>query len=433
MTRYDDVLNREPVKVRYVDEKSGFYAGILFFVWPLLAVVSAFRNYNSNWGKNILWAFIAFYGFSFAIGAESQESDIVRYVAEVEYLHGIDMTVTDALRYYMQSGEVDILRTFIAVLLSRITDSQAVLTLVYGIIFGFFFSRNIWYVLDRLEDRIKPITMLLLVCFFLVIPIWNITTFRMWTAAHIFIYGLLPFLFEGKKQGIIIASSAIFVHFALLVPIAIMFSYLLFGNRLGLYFAFFLATFFISEINLSAFNNIIESYAPEIIQDRTSSYRSETKVEEFREGETQESRVWYAIWYGRALKWSIMGFLVVLFLKGRSFFKKNNEWLNLFSFTLLFYGVANLFSSLPSGARFIAIANLLALALIILYIQNRKQEVVMERFVWGATPALLLFIIVAFRIGLYSMSATAIFGNPVIAMFFIGEHISLNDVMKMIL
>jgi hypothetical protein len=57
----------------------------------------------------------------------------------------------------------------------------------------------------------------------------------------------------------------------------------------------------------------------------------------------------------------------------------------------------------------------------------------MERFVWVTTPALLLFIVVAFRVGLYSMSATAVLGNPVIAMFFMGEHISLNDVLKMIL
>jgi hypothetical protein len=128
-----------------------------------------------------------------------------------------------------------------------------------------------------------------------------------------------------------------------------------------------------------------------------------------------------------------MGFLVLLFIKGRSFFDENKGWLRLYSFILLFYGFANLFNSLPSGGRYLAIANLAALALIILYIQNREQGVAMERFVWVTTPALLLFIVVAFRVGLYSMSATAVLGNPVIAMFFMGEHISLNDVLKMIL
>jgi hypothetical protein len=128
-----------------------------------------------------------------------------------------------------------------------------------------------------------------------------------------------------------------------------------------------------------------------------------------------------------------MGFLVILFLRGRTFFEKNRRWLNLFCFTLLFYSVANLFSSIPSGGRYLSIANLLALAIITLYIQNRDQEIVMERFIWAATPALLLYIVVAFRMGLYSMSATAVLGNPVTAAFFMGEHISLNDVIKMIL
>ncbi|WP_441000606.1 hypothetical protein, partial [Fodinibius sp. SL11] len=100
---------------------------------------------------------------------------------------------------------------------------------------------------------------------------------------------------------------------------------------------------------------------------------------------------------------------------------------------LLFCGIANLFSSLPSGGRYSSIANLVALVLIILYIQNREQGVAMERLVWVTAPALMLFIVVAFRIGLYSMSATAVLGNPIVAMFFMGEHISLNDAIKMIL
>lgn len=415
-----------------LNDKSGYYAVILFFIWPLLALVSAFKNYKGSWGKNILWAFVAFYGFAFAIGAGNQGSDIVRYVEEIEHLHGVEMNMYDAIQYYQESGSIDVLKTFLAVTISRFTGSQAIVTMVYGIIFGFFFSRNIWYVFERLKGRLKPIVLILLICLFLVIPIWQLNGFRFWTAAHMFIYGLLPYLYEGKKSGFFIASLSILVHYTFLIPVAVLFGYLLMGNRVVIYFVFFVGTFFISEINLEVFNNLIESYAPEVIQERTTGYRNEEKVESFREGAI-ESQVWYAIWYTRALKWVVMGFLVILFIKGRSYFMKNSAWLRLFSFILLFYGVANLFSSIPSGGRFVHIANLIALVLIVLYIQNREQGKAMERFVWAAMPALLFYIVVAVRIGLYSMSATSIIGNPVIAMFFMGEHISLNDVMKMIL
>jgi hypothetical protein len=280
---------------------------------------------------------------------------------------------------------------------------------------------------------LKFITIILFACYFLVIPIWNINGFRFWTASHIFLYGILPYLFEGKKKGIYVAVSSILVHFSFIVPVALLFVYILAGDRLAIYFTFFLATFFFSQINLAAFNNIIESYAPKIVQERTSSYRTEKKVEAFREGAADRGKVWYAVWYDKALSWAVTGFLFVLFLKGRGFFVKHKDWLRLFSFTLLFCGAVNLLSSIPSGGRYGSIALLLALALITLYIQNREQEVVMERFVWAAIPALLLFILVSIRMGLYTISATAILGNPVIAYFLTGENIPLNDVMRMIL
>lgn len=415
------------------DERStnNVYAASAFLLWPFLSAVAAVKNYNRPWAKNLFWAFCAFYGFAFAIGAESQGSDIVRYVAEFQALYGVPMTFSKAIDYFMYSGEIDVLRTFIAITLSRFTDSQAILTLVYGTIFGYFFSRNIWYVLERLEGKIQPITILLLICFFLVVPIWNINGFRMWTAAHVFLFGLLPYLCEGKKKGLWIACSSMLVHFAFLVPVGVLLGYVFLGNRLTLYFIFYLATFFISEINMTVFNNIIEGYMPEIFQERTSYYRSETAVEKKGSGSSQ--RVWYARWYGRALSYAVMGFLVVLYLKGRKFIKNHDSWLRLFSFVLLFYGAANILSLVPSGSRYISVVNLSALALIIWYVQNLPQERVMKRFIILATPALLLFAIVSLRIGLYSLSATAILGNPIIAFFMMGENFSMNDFLRMLI
>lgn len=421
------------VNNKSVNTNQGFYAATLFLVWPLLALISAVKNHRQYWAKNLLWAFIAFYGFTFAIGSESEGTDILVYIEEFQDLHGQSLSISTAGEYFENSGEVDILRTFIAIVLSRFTDNAAILTLFYGIIFGFFFSRNMWYVLDRLEGNIKPITILLLVCFSLVVPIWNMNGFRFWTAAHIYIYGLLPFLFEQKKSGLFICSLSMLVHFAFLIPVTILVSYLLLGDRLKIYFVMFLISFVISEINLTAFNELIESYAPEIVQERTSGYRGEEYVETYREGAEEEGKVWYAVWYGQALKWSIMGFLVVLVVRGFTFFEDSINWKRLLAFTLLFYVFANLFSSLPSGGRFVSVANLSALALITLYVQNREHELFMQRFILLATPALFIFIIVSIRIGLLSMSATVFFGNPVLAVFLVGEHVSLNDVLRLFL
>jgi len=411
------------------NRKTGFYAWFLFLIWPFLAAVAAFRNYDQNWAKNIFWGFCAFYGFVFAIGSESQSSDIVRYVAGLKALYGQEVAYASYFGEY-KSG-IEFLRPLIDLVVSRFTDSQPVLTMVYGVIFGYFFSRNLWYILERLRGKLLPVTLILLVCFFLVNPIWKINGFRMWTATHIFLYGLLPYLCEGKKKGLLISASSIMVHFSFIVPVLVLGAYVLSGNRLTFYYTLFISTLFISEINISTFNELVEAYLPEAFLEESESYRRESQVEAFREAEAEGQ--WYANLYRPALNWVLVGFLSVLFFKGRDFFKENRSWLNLFSFTLFFYSVANLLSSIPSGGRFLVLAHLCALALIILYIQNQPQEKLMQWYIYVSVPAILLFIIVSVRIGLYSLSATAILGNPVIAFFMAGDNISLNDVMRMIL
>ncbi|HLQ99299.1 MAG TPA: EpsG family protein, partial [Sphingobacterium sp.] len=296
---------------------------------------------------------------------------------------------------------------------------------------GYFLSRNIWFLFERMEGKLLPITLFLMTCFFLVNPIWQINGFRMWTAVHVFLYGLLPYLFDGKKRGLWISVLSILVHFSMLVPVGVLAGYMLLGNRLNIFFIFFLLTFFVSEIDISAVNTFMENYAPEILQERTDSYRSETVIE--ADASEPETRNWYIVWHRRALGWSVTGFLVLLFWKGRRFFKENNGWACLFSFTLLFYGVANLLSHLPSGGRFTVIGELCALALIILYIQNRPMEKMMKRFVYLAGPALMLFLIVSIRVGFLYSSVASILGNSIVALFISGEFVSLNNILKSIL
>lgn len=416
------------------EENKGFYAYVLFFIWPFLSAATAFLNFRSPWAKNIFWLFCIFYGFTFAIGAESEESDIIGYAEQVERLHGESMTFEKAAEYYEESGEIDVMRTVIAVSLSRITDSQPVLTLVYAIIFGFFFSRNIWYVMERLKGRLLPITILLLVCFFLVNPIWNINGFRMWTASHIFIYGLLPYLCEGKSRYLWVSFLSLAFHFAMLVPLGVLLGYMVAGNRLNVYFGIFLFTMFFAELDIGAFNNLMEAYAPEILQERTESYRTEgpdapgTSV-----AQDGPSRQWYAVWYVVVIRYSVMALLIGLFMTGRDHFRKHKYWMNLFCYSLAFYAAANLLSSLSSGGRFYTIANLCAIPLLCFYVQNIDQDKILKRFIWVVSPGFLLFAVVALRIGLYSMSATAILGNPVVAFFMYGDYMSLNDFLKSLL
>ena len=407
----------------------------LYLISPFLAGLVALKNYRTSWAKNVLLAFIVFFGFTFGTAKEisgSASSDIFRYTEEVKTLYKINLSFDQIKKLYRENKDIDVLRLTIAIGLSRFTDNAKILTAIYGLIFGFFFTRNIWFILDRLEGKIKVVSLLLLISFFLVCPFWYINGFRFYTATLVFIYGLLPFLFEGNKRGIFFSSLSFLVHFSFLLPIAVLWTYVLLGNRTIIYFAFFLASIVSSEINIKAINTFIEARAPKAISERTSSYREDRQVKDFRSGKgkfdvTKGSL--HALFYLKALRWSLVAFLVFLFFKRKTLVKMNKGLLNGLAFAILFWGVANFMSSIPSGSRYITIASLAALPVVIFYYHYQYEDKYFKKLVLLALPALALFMIVAMREGFYFLTINTIIGNPLVAMFADYDFV-LNDWIK---
>jgi hypothetical protein len=409
----------------------------LFLISPFLAGIVAVRNYRAPWAKNVLWAFVVFYGFTFGLTKElstgNTTADINRYAAEVKTMYKSNFSIDEIVKLYEQNDDIDILRLTIAIAVSRFTDSMNVLTAVYAFIFGFFLSRNIWFILNRVEGKIRLSIALLLIVFFLVDPIWAINGFRFNTATHIYIYGLLPYLFEKKKNGIVVSCLSFLVHFSFLIPIGILLLYVLAGNRTTIFFAVFIGSIFISEIKIGSINSFIESRAPAALSERTATYRTESKVNEFRKRGNEdvggENKSWHARYYVKALHWTLMSFLIVLYFKRKSLEQLNANFLSSLSFTLLFWGVANILSSLPSGSRFITIAALSALPLIIFFLHYRYKDKLMINAMRFAVLPLALFSIVSIREGFYTLTINTFVGNPLLALF-ANYNFSLNDLIK---
>lgn len=408
------------------------YHLIFFFLQPFFTLLYYLKNFRKPQAKNVMWLFTVFYAATFAIGAENENSDIVRYIAEVSYLNHLNVDLNGLLSYYLDSGEIDILRTILAYLVSSFTDNGFYLIIIFGLIYGYFYSRNMWYVLDRLQGQTRFFTKVLLFCLFLTIPIWSLNGFRFWTGTHIFVFGLLPFLFEGKKKSLIWCLITPFVvHYSFLVALVPLGVYLILGNKLKLYYILFVLSLLMSEINIGSLNAFIEANAPQELIDRSSSYFDEEKVENFRNTDRQDLKmVWYAKYYGITLKYSLISFLLIFYWTIGKTISNDKILLNLLSFILLFYSFANIMSSIPSGGRFLSVANLLTLSFLTLYLQNYVIKRDLYRISKIATPFLLFFIIISIRMSWYSLSVMTLIGNPFMAMITFGENISLNDILK---
>lgn len=404
----------------------------LFLIWPFGAMMYALRHFRASYAKNLFWAFTAYYGFTYAIAEEAADTDITRYVAQLQQLYAIPFSFSKAIDYFLKSGEIDILRTFLAISLSRFTDSQSILTLVYAIIFGFFFSRNMWFILNRLNGKLRLYSILVAATLFLAIPIWGINGFRFWTASHIYLYGMLYYLFERRQKGLIIAGLSILVHFSFLLPFAISLVYSFLGNRVYLFFAFFAITFFVSELDINFVNKIVENYLPGELDERTKGYRHLSVVENYRERiSSYDSQVaWYVYYHLKALKLVLVTFLVIFFFSYKKVFFEKKPLIRIYAFSLLFFSVSNISYSLPSGTRFLIVVSPFVISLILLAYQNLKKTITIKTAALLSSPFLLLFIIVSIRTGFYSLSMTTITGNLLTAAISINNHVSLNDFIK---
>jgi len=389
---------------------------LLFIIQPFLSLVLAIRHYRLSSSRNIVWIFVAFTGLTFVISNSGIDAN--RQRETLVAIHNSEITfsrLTDLL-YDEDSGYVDIAQPIIIFLVSRVTDNYQVLFAIYGLIFGYFYSRNIWYLIDRSGSFIKKSSLLVIITYVLIIGFWNLNGFRMYTAAHIFVFGTMQYLFEKRIRGVFIAASSILFHFSYIFPVTILFLFIVIRTRVSILFWFFIISFFISELDLKIVRDTLIDILPPIFHPKVVSYTNEGYAESRLEMINQMR--WYAKFYERALIWSITGFLIIFYFKAIQYIKRIPGLYALYGFTLLFLGMANIFSTIPSMSRFILVASLFAMAFILLTLQNGPKSQVLRIYSPIAGAGFTYFSIMSLRIGFDMIGIMALIGNPVFALFY---------------
>jgi len=398
-----------------------------YLLWPFGITLEAFRQWDKPWAKNVFWLFCIYFGFTFII-AEFGGADSARYAQEfVEMAHSrLGLRGLWSNFYVTGSDATDVISPMIMFLVSRFTDNPIALFVIFGLISGYFYSRNVWYVLEKTNGKRSIMIILFLATFILINPIWNINGFRFSVAAQIFLFGTLPYLLEGKKRSLIWSGVSVLAHFTFLFPLAVLGLFLLFRNRLYIYLVFFLVTSFIREISLEWFQSTL-SFLPDFIFYEISNYMSEGYAEV--RNISEQELPWFITYSEMGIRWVTYLIVITAFIFGRDVLKERSDLLTLLSFSLLFYGFVNILAMIPSGDRFFIIAHTFVIPFFLI-LMAAKPSIGINLFTnILAVPLLLLFCAVQLRIGMGYFSIITLVGNPFTAILY-SDPVALIDQLK---
>lgn len=258
-----------------------FKLGYVFL--PFLSFLLILKEYRAFWFKNALWMFIIFFGFSMSfletIDAFAYKTMFEQFYSNYKFLDVFDTAKT---------GRIDFAAPLINYVLRIFTDNYHFLFGTYAVIFGFFYSRNIDFLLKQKKALYVKLSIGLIVFLSFYIGFWNINGFRFWTATHIFIFGIINYIYNEKKiKGIFFIGLSLTVHLSFVFPIIIIILIYNFIPRINKVFIIFtlLLTLYNPLSNLSLVETYLSQYAfNEQIESKIEVYTSDETVE--RSGKT---------------------------------------------------------------------------------------------------------------------------------------------------
>ena len=386
---------------------------ISFLFLPMLSLILAIKNYRLPWAKNVVWAFTAFYAYHFS--APNEGSDIYAYIAKFQRYTDQVYTLPDFIKslYAEGSTTLDVIEPLTSYLISQATRDHHFLLLTYGIIFGFFFSRNIWFFIERTKGKLTIQALVILLLLIIQIGIWNLNGFRFWCAAHIFIYAALNLIILKNTKGYIFLLLACLMHLGLILPTFIVLIFRFIRVPLYVLFVFFLFTFFLAELDMEVVRNSISNYAPTFITGKLNSYTSEAYTEV-----VAEKLGGYSIFYqvSKILRVGIILFFTSLLFINRKQLTKDVMY-KLFSFYLVLGAVANILSQIPSGGRYLLIADFILYGVFFYFIQNYKI-IKLYSYIIYLIPLILVYAFYNFRIiGIHTFNIHHFINNPIVSLF----------------
>jgi hypothetical protein len=395
---------------------------LLFIVWPFMTTVLALLNYKRGYTKHILTLFCGFIGMLLLIRGST---DGVRY--QEQFLRIANYSFPDIWiiikGYILEQAHADISREVIFFMISRFTTELVIMWAIIGLMFGYIYSKNIWYLFGHVNDKMNLNALLFLAAFLLIItPTQGTNQFRFWIAAHVFFYGAVNVVMYKRPAYFIISFMAPLFHFGMFLPNLGLLLFYFAGRRDSIYIPVAIFSAFFAEFELQILSDYIGMLGPGI-ESRFEGYTSDRA---FDRAEDLQERSWFMVVWQPLLLYMTYGMLAYVHLK----LKKglSEPLLNYFSFMLILVTIINLVSHFPMIYRYLPVLFLFMFAfLFLLYIHMNNEKVDVP--VLFCIPPILLMMVVQTRIMFDFVDATILISNPVIFLLGISE-ISLFEFIR---
>lgn len=400
-----------------------------FIVFPFYGLIQAIKNYQLPWAKNMVWLFVVFYGYTMF---RPEFADSTRYVQSLVNMYNNPRT-WDAfiLSFYSvdedNQATVDIYQPLMTNFVSLFTDNGNILYAFFGLVYGFFFSRNIWFLIDEFKEQLQSkLIFILLIAFTSVIGFWELNGVRMWTAAQVFFYGAFLFLYQKKTKGMYFVLASVLIHFSFFLPVGLFLIYTIFRLPFKIMYIFFIASFFMSFFNVTTVSTFLTGVLPEVLLPRVKSYTNEEYIEGYEA--FNQGGNWYILYFGKVLNYTIAFLITVIYFAKNQSYLKDKFFTRFASFSIFLLGASNLLSSLPSGERYLILAQFFGVAVTVLFF-TKYYSLNYKKAVAVVSPFLLFFIIISLRKSFDTVSVMTVFTNPFLASI-IDTPIALIDLIK---
>ena len=423
------------------NQKTFAIAFSLAILFPFGGLIYTLRHWRKEWAKNVFWLICVYMGVVFIYWPEGtmlgDGGDGGRYALMlVEMYHNPLVSLTSIFKGYLSDPKImDLYQPILTYCISRFTYNGHILFTFYAIVFGFFYSRNIWYVLEKIPNMKIGYFYIFIALYFFVCPISHINGVRMWTALHVYVYAMMPYLLEKDYSKIWLLLLIPFIHFSFLyiTIFAIIYVFIPYTikseSTFFIYFSLivFIITLFINSINMDFVRIVLQEYTPDVYSGRLNGFVQQEYVE--RRIEANSLKNWYVITFSLLKHWvyNILLLLLLPYLKKQ--LKNSKSMINLYVFTLLLSSIANLISLIPSGGRFEFLAQMFKIPMIVLTITSLNQLDNIFKYVNVASILLIFPLIFELRKFFDFYSITLISGNFV-TIFFWENNVPIINYIK---